>query len=303
MHIDRLPLKGNHDILLTYWREHLTDWPMEPGKCLRLTEEAAPRLWLYAAYSDRSPGLQGLLVNEEGSTSALWLLHVAPAERGRCLGTTLFDAALGQLSGRWVAGCGTGYWWQGVPEGGADSFLERRGFSWSWTSVDMMADLRGWHGPDPPACASIGFLTEGETPQLLAMLSGEPDLCTWLPYYRRMCDEAQHDAILVHRCGGAIGGCAMILTESDIRWSIGIGGTTGGIGCLGVAASLRGRGIGMALATVATAELKSRGYDHSYIGYTWLEGWYGRLGYRTICRQKMGERGASVCGTIGVDHQ
>ena len=34
----------------------------------------------------------------------------------------------------------------------------------------------------------------------------------------------------------------------------------------------------------ATEMLKDEGYDISYIHYTHLENWYGRLGYKTVVR-------------------
>jgi beta-N-acetylhexosaminidase len=53
---------------------------------------------------------------------------------------------------------------------------------------------------------------------------------------------------------------------------------------------MRNRGIGLTLAAYATDVLRREGFRHSYLGYTWLEQWYGRLGYRTFRSFWMGEK-------------
>jgi GNAT superfamily N-acetyltransferase len=68
--------------------------------------------------------------------------------------------------------------------------------------------------------------------------------------------------------------------QADIRWLAVLGEQTGGIGPLGVVESMRRRGIGLALAARVTEVLRERGLEKSYIGWTWLVDWYGRLGYQ-----------------------
>jgi predicted N-acetyltransferase YhbS len=46
------------------------------------------------------------------------------------------------------------------------------------------------------------------------------------------------------------------------------------------AESLREQGIGLALAARATEIVRERGLARSYVGWTWLVDWYGKLGYR-----------------------
>lgn len=49
----------------------------------------------------------------------------------------------------------------------------------------------------------------------------------------------------------------------------------------------QGNGIGLALAARVTERLQSRGIATSYVGYTWLVDWYGRLGYRVWQEYRM----------------
>lgn len=58
----------------------------------------------------------------------------------------------------------------------------------------------------------------------------------------------------------------------------------GGPGCVGTVPGYRKKGIGLKMVQNATAILKERGYDISYIHYTQVGHWYARLGYRTILR-------------------
>ena len=39
-----------------------------------------------------------------------------------------------------------------------------------------------------------------------------------------------------------------------------------------------------------TDALRQAGFDHSYLGYTWLQDWYARLGYRPFHTFWMGEK-------------
>ena len=67
-------------------------------------------------------------------------------------------------------------------------------------------------------------------------------------------------------------------------------GPIGGLGCLGVRESERGAGIGRALAAEGTRRLREAGCAVSYLGWTWLEDWYGALGYRVWRRFAMMEK-------------
>ena len=57
-----------------------------------------------------------------------------------------------------------------------------------------------------------------------------------------------------------------------------------GPGCVGTVPEYRKQGIGLKMVQQATQFLKDEGYDISYIHYTHLENWYGRLGYKTVVR-------------------
>ena len=57
-------------------------------------------------------------------------------------------------------------------------------------------------------------------------------------------------------------------------------GRNGGLGPMGVAASVRGRGLGLALLSASIAELRDRRIDSSVIDWTVLVPFYGLVGFR-----------------------
>ena len=64
----------------------------------------------------------------------------------------------------------------------------------------------------------------------------------------------------------------------------------GSIGCVGTVPEYREKGIGLAMVAHATQILKEAGCDKSFIHYTALEKWYGRLGYETCMAFVLGEK-------------
>jgi len=291
IHIERRQLLLNEHEFHQYWEENLTDWPMQQESRLGFIHSALYDAWLYLAYIENQ--IAGMLVNEEGNSSAILLLHVNEGHQNRGIGSALLSYAAPYVKGDWALGQGRGYWWQGVPEGHGESFFVKHGFARTWTSIDMLLPLAGWDSSNAlesghlvcPAC-------ESDSGALLRMLEDEEELRGWKPHYEYMLQCGQEERVFVVRRDQDIIACAMLLDESDIRWNRRFEDRTGGIGCLGVRKAHRETGLGAALVIALTSELKARGYANSFLGYTWLETWYGKFGYRTCCRYMMGQRSA-----------
>jgi beta-N-acetylhexosaminidase len=287
--IKRIALKDNENLLTYYWTKNILEWYIEPEGILAFAREAVNNLWIYAAFQEDI--CCGILVNEEGTSNAIWLLHVLQEYRNKGIGTLLYESVQQNVKGKWTAGSGTGYWWQGVPVGCGEDFLEKRGFKWSWTSIDMILSLEQWSNPGIKITSYIDILKPEDSNLLIDMLKFEEDLSGWVGFYKTMIDNSEHDRILVAHSDNTIVGCAMVLKEKDVRWHGNIDEKVGGIGCIGVKEEYRERGIGAALAAEVHCRLKIAGYTHSYVGYTWLKEWYGKMGYKVFCRQLMGEWG------------
>ncbi len=209
--IKRIPLRNNESLLNDYWMEHITEWKIETEDIGYFANKAVNNLWVYAAFQDSI--CCGILVNEEDTLSSLWLFHVLPQYRNKGIGGLLFENALKNVKTKWIAGIGTGYWWQGVPLGYGDQFLEKRGFNWQWTSVDMILSLEEWVKPIVHSKMDIGILEPHENNLLVNMLRDEEDLSGWVEYYEEMIEDANYDNILVARADNMIIGCVMILEE------------------------------------------------------------------------------------------
>jgi predicted N-acetyltransferase YhbS len=108
-------------------------------------------------------------------------------------------------------------------------------------------------------------------------------------------DAQLHNLLTAVDQAGQIAGSVLFFTEADgvyengLLWGELLNHPLGGFGVLGVAEAMRNQGIGLALAAEATRQLQARGVQASFVGWTYLEELYGRLGYRIWRRYHMSE--------------
>lgn len=219
----------------------------------------------------------------------LLMLCVDPSQQGRGLGSGLLAEAeaLARSVGhdRVVLGHGGGrYLMQGVPDVADKAFFEHRGYQATWTSVDMALQLARFSlntlpgYPYGPCQLRLADHADGAC--IRAVEQVDP---SWVPFYQ------QASALALAEADGQIASF-IILAKDGMPFAPSFPGCVAGLGCLGTVPALRSRGIGLTLAAYATDVLRREGFDHSYLGYTWLEQWYGRLGYRTFRSFWMGEK-------------
>jgi GNAT superfamily N-acetyltransferase len=226
------------------------------------------------------------------------LVLVDPAQQRRRIGRALQDRALDVLRERGVRSVqlgsgGFAYFWAGVPANlpGAWAFFEACGWRDEERTFDLVADLEEYTTPsgvyERPGSAGVRIheATSADAPGIRAFAAG----CFphWLRYYEQVLDQGEYgDIVLAKDADGVTAGISYAMdfrTEAgrnDFVWQSLLGRAVGGVGPLGVAESMRGRGIGLALAARVTEMLRVRGLATSFVGYTWLVDWYGKLGYR-----------------------
>jgi GNAT superfamily N-acetyltransferase len=108
----------------------------------------------------------------------------------------------------------------------------------------------------------------------------------WVQYY-------QYDLpIFVAMEHGKCVGFTILSFDDNTLCSYG-NNKVGMVGCVGVIPKKRERGIGLAMVAHATQELKKNGCDLSYIHYTYLDQWYGKLGYQSVIWYWFGKK--SLC--------
>lgn len=263
---------------------------------------------LVAIQQDRVVGFAAtqvaLVPGEADSRGSLLAVLVAPERRRQGLGRALHDRALAHLARRGatqvqLGGGGFSYFWQGVPanlpEGWA--FFAACGWQDQETSYDLLLDLHGYATPPwvheraRQAGVEIRCAEATETEEILAF--EERHFPRWRQFFALPVASGEVADIVVARDhAGALAGTALVSDdrsrwERPFVWSELYGARTGGVGTLGVAEAYRERGIGLALAATATELLAQRGVARSYIGWTWLVDWYGKLGYRVCQEQRL----------------
>ena len=225
-------------------------------------------------------------MNWNNENGYIQLIVVSEKFRGNGIGRLLLQKAEEWLAREGVRrvqlGGGGGYLWQGVPDGGQDWFLHR-GYSIDEVSIDMTMDLRlyvypAWVDRRLPAGIVFRNAVPGDFDKLMIALTDE-DLADWKPYYRILIEEGRYGDIFVAQEDDEIVGMVMGSCNESI-WQERMEKPVGELACMGVIRSCRGRGIGKALAAKVTDDLKRRGMTTGYLRWTWLEDWYGSLGYQ-----------------------
>lgn len=186
-------------------------------------------------------------------------------------------------------GNGDGYVIQGVPfkdsyADGAVTFFTNHGYSATWDSIDMSMKLSDFQVTEIcPENIIFRYAEPDDTAELLSAVESVNE--AWCGYYE---DTSIPVLLAVDSLSGKIVGFQFV--EADIGNIFFSDRTTGGVGCVGVIPVYRKKGIGRAMVSEGTAELKKLGCTASLIGYTYLENWYGKLGYKTHMHFWMGEK-------------
>ncbi|HEY7355599.1 MAG TPA: GNAT family N-acetyltransferase [Ktedonobacterales bacterium] len=236
----------------------------------------------------------------------LMFLLVAPTHQRRGIGRSLHEQALARLSQRGAAqiqlGGGYYYFWQGVPANlpAAWPFFQACGWHEVERSFDLVRDLADYTTP-PHIYARLNptiTIAQATSTDAEAILAFEArHFPHWLRHYQNVLNHRGHaDVVLAKDAQQGIVGASFVLDpraawwDYEIRWRSLLGENTGGVGPLGVVEPIREQGIGLALAARVTELLQQRGIQQSYIGWTWLVDWYGRLGYRVWQAYRMSWR-------------
>lgn len=187
-----------------------------------------------------------------------------------------------------ILGHSSNYLFQGIPiEENAQRFFEKNGYTASWTSVNMVLDLSEYNEDSvniPEVNSIISFRYANENDKEVLLEAVEQVNNSWTLYYK-YCTNPILLAIEDNRIVGF-----EILTLSEATFYTSKYNKVGSIGCVGVLKDYRDKGIGRQMVAYALKELKKAGSNMVFIGYTWLEDWYGRLGFKTVSRQWMGEK-------------
>lgn len=105
----------------------------------------------------------------------------------------------------------------------------------------------------------------------------------WVQYF------TAESPVLIAKLDGETAGFCIIDENADTVISSGRN-NVGSIGCVGVVPQMRKKGIGLAMVAEAMRRLKQDGCTDVFIHYTYLDWWYGRLGFKTFLRYSFSEK-------------
>lgn len=262
----------------------LPEYPVtEETFCRVLKPEKARVLTKY-----RNGVLAGFAMLHQNSVT---LLCVAEPFQGKGIGSELLEEseALIRASGaeKVILGCGPHYLLQGVPEeNGAPGFFQKRGYTATWSSVNMSLSLRDFLPerlgiPPLPENMQFRFAEPEDGDALLEAVENAER--NWLDLFREM----QEPVFLAVREGEILG--FQCLSPEGGQF-VKPGQKIGSIGCVGVVEKAREQGIGRQMVAAGARWLREQGCTAVELRYVYLEEWYRKLGFETVSHQWMGEK-------------
>ena len=233
-------------------------------------------------------------------TGAISFVMVDPSRRREGIGTALHQAAVTHLAGakpEWTLG-GARSFWRGIPDDLPDAppFFTALGWTLGAKVVDMARPLAGF-AVDPAVIAradafgvKFSFATKDDADDVIAYEGREHP--AWTDYFRRrLPDEPGSVLVGRDRVGDVVAALLIDLPPKHRgRWSRILGEDMAEIGCIGVAASLNGQGIGTAMVALATAEVQRAGARIAFLAWTTRTEFYARLGYKVWHAYRMAAR-------------
>ncbi|HKW78354.1 MAG TPA: GNAT family N-acetyltransferase [Candidatus Limnocylindria bacterium] len=277
------PLDAARDLaaVAALWEAALGDhWPIDD--------------WRIASAMPLGFGVErdGRLIGAIGCDPAgeITFVIVEPACRRTGVGRALHDAAVARISAgneRLRAG-GARHIWRGIPGDlpEAAAFFRALGWTSRFTVVDMTLDLETFRA-DPAAVeratsAGVRFAWATAADRDDVVAYEEREHAAWVPDYRGRFPEEAGSVLVARDPAGAVVGALLIdrPPRHPARWRRMLGDYVVEIGCVGVAAARNGEGIGTALMTIATDEVKRGGARTAFLAWLVRIGFYERLGYR-----------------------
>lgn len=229
----------------------------------------------------------------------LQVIFVAPENQRRGVGRALHNIALehirkADMTIAQVAGGGMVRLWPGIPEDLAESrgFFEKMGWKIQYRVCDLVRDVSAY---EIPAELQRRMAAEGidlhpareDEVQTIIDFEERNFPGSWQREFIYKASQGEHSDMLAawQKGKGVVASLMMYspaskLPSVNLVWKEMLGNSVGGMGAVGVAQSMRGRGIGIALVAWGSAILKARRAGNVMIDWTGLVDFYGKAGYQ-----------------------
>ena len=305
--------QGDMAAVFKLWQATLGEtWPMREDLLREML--TAHRFYragdhFVAVEGDRVVGFVGTQVNRSGEdeqkrSGGISVVLVHPEWQRRGIGTWLHEAALDHLRQAGVGalrlgGGGAYRFWPGIPTDlpGAYPFFAACGWPLypEQRSCDLVRDLSDYQMPAVMRArlaqeqVTIRPAREDEVADVLAFEAEHFPGWAGAFVYTAELGDIQNMLIAIDQRKGIVGTLMLHTPTSrwlgaNITWKTLLGDNLGGISAVGVAASERGRGIGIGLVAVGSQVLRDRGIGNCHIDWTRIVDFYGKLGY-TVWRE------------------
>ena len=237
------------------------------------------------------------LIERLASTGWIEALIVDPAWQRKGLGRDLLAWAVCKLrsggADKLYLGSGFCHFFPGVPAElpGLRDYFSKAGFRVLGVSHDLRGSLRGFAAP-PSALAAVTAVGGSvrpcraeDIPALIAFLQAEFPGRWHFDTKRFLSLGGNPQEIIILRQGQAVIGFAHVFhwrasyQGPPIYWHKLMGPHYGGLGPIGVAAGMRGKGLGLALLQLALQHVADVGVQDAVIDWTTLTDFYGRVGF------------------------
>ncbi|MBV9616358.1 MAG: GNAT family N-acetyltransferase [Ktedonobacteraceae bacterium] len=243
---------------------------------------------------------------EEAEKAHIAALLVAPAWQRKGIGTALYNTALEHFKAEGVrhvlVGGGWPRFWPGIPTNlpAGLMFFQAQGWHFDSPVYDLVQNLHTYSTP-PYVQSRISkeqitfeLATHENIDEVLTFEMRE--FPGWADHFQRVAGVGDYSDIVMARdaTGEVVATLATYSKQShpsrcDVLWQPLLGNDAGAIGCVGVAANERGRGIGLGLVAWASELLRDQGLSSCYIDWVSLTQFYARLGYEKWRAYSTGE--------------
>ncbi|MCM1330047.1 MAG: GNAT family N-acetyltransferase [Ruminococcus sp.] len=260
--------------------ETVFDKLLDPGSCKMITHCEDGKLAGCAAVSG----------------NCIRLICVAPEYRGMGIGHVLMrkcekfiaengfkTAILGGRDSRLFIGAVTPEeQWQNM----RNKFFENEGYTARNGCLEMRMNVGGFSldGLDIPPCpdnVTFEYISEDRREELLAAVKNVNE--GWVRHF------APDSPVFAALADGKIASFCIVYVNADTVIST-AENSVGVIGCVGTVPEERRKGIGLAMVAHAMQDAKNKGCNEIFIHYTYLDWWYGKLGFKTFLHYWFGEK-------------